>query len=122
MAMSNLIQRLLLLIQGRSEELDRVLDHWIQDALIEEAVAQPPSGTWDRLRMVLERRRTRRHGMWVLDEPLRDPPESLAMLLSCSQFQRAHRLYVDSRYAPAWNIKDSVFNHPLPTFSALVHY
>ncbi len=53
---------------------EALLDGWIEDALREEALAQPPNTTWERLRQMLEGRRRRRYGMWVLDEPLHDPP------------------------------------------------
>ncbi len=57
---------------------EALLDGWIEDALREEALAQPPGTTWERLRQMLEGRRKRRYGMWVLDEPLHDPPRALS--------------------------------------------
>ena len=53
---------------------ETLLDGWIEDALREEVLSQAPSTTWERLRQMLEERRKRRYGMWVLDEPLHDPP------------------------------------------------
>ncbi len=122
MVMHRLIQKLQLSLRQQSDTDDQLLDQWISEAMLEEAVAQPPSGAWERLRVALDRRRVQRYGMWVLDEPLRDPPESLPTVLSHAQFRRAERLYVGSRPHPMWYARDNVFAHLVPTFSAMINY
>ncbi|MCD4685890.1 MAG: hypothetical protein K8S97_08140 [Anaerolineae bacterium] len=99
-----------------------MLDDWIHEALWEDALAQPPQEAWDRARMILERRRCRRKGMWVLEEPLRDPPDTLPMLLSLEQSMRAHRLYIERRYNLSFYLIMNAFNNLFPTFSALINY
>lgn len=121
MVISNGVQKLRQILHLHADEFDFVLDRWIREALLEEALAQPSPGAWERLRMALDPRRTNRYGMWVLDEPLRDPPESLPTALTGAQFQRAQRLYIDSRPNLGWQCKDSVFTHSLSTFSILLN-
>lgn len=101
---------------------DRELDHWIQDALFEDALAQPPVGAWERLyKAIADRGMARRsHGMWVLDEPLRDPPESPPMVLSGYQFKRALRLYDDTRRNPGQEVREMLWNNMMPTFITLI--
>ncbi len=54
---------------------DRALDYLIHEALVEEETAEPPAESWERLYLAARNRQmVRRHGMWVLDELLRDPP------------------------------------------------
>lgn len=123
MVMYDLIQRLKQVVCRCRGADDHMLDQWISEALLEEAIAQPPSGAWERLRFALDRRRcVPRYGMWVLDEPLRDPPESLPTALSHAQFRRAERLYASSRPYPAWYARDNVFTHLVPTFCAMINY
>jgi hypothetical protein len=122
MVISNIWRALRRLFLPSSPAQEHMLDGWIQEALWEDAVAQPPQGTWDRLRMILERRRGHREGMWVLEEPLRDPPDTLPMLLSLEQSLRAHRLYIEGRNNLGFNLKSNAFNNLFPTFSALINY
>jgi len=78
MAISKWLHRIVGIL-GRDVALpEALLDGWIEEALREEALAQPPNTTWERLRQMLEGRRRRRYGMWVLDEPLHDPPRVFA--------------------------------------------
>jgi len=86
-------------------EPDLVLDAWIREALFEDAVAQPSPDAWQRLRRAISDRRLKSYGMWVLDEPWRDPPESLPTTLNGRQFQHARRLlYHDHRTVPIWQL------------------
>lgn len=116
MAMPRIKHDLLALFRPRSDDMDGVLDLWIRDALREEAVAQPSQGAWERLRSALERHRTRRYGMWVLDEVLRDPPESLPTPLSQAQYRRAGRLYAGY---PGWALSNTIFSHPMLVFPVI---
>ncbi len=122
MVISRVIQKLRQLLYWQTGDCDFTLDRWIREALLEEALAQPSTGAWERLRMALAPHRdTTRSGMWVLNEPLRDPPESLPMVLSYSQFQRAQRLYIDSRPNRGMYVRDTVFSHSLSTFAILLN-
>jgi hypothetical protein len=86
-------------------ESDLALDTWIREALLDEATAQPSSDSWERLCTAIADRRLKSYGMWVLDEPWRDPPESLPTALSYRQFQRAlHLLDHDNRPVPIWQL------------------
>lgn len=110
------------LVCPASPAQDCMLDDWIHEALLEDACAQPPQGTWDRLRMILERRRASREGMWVLEEPMRDPPDMLPTMLN-HHYMRAHQLYLERRYNMSFHLKTHTFtNLFFPTFSALIHY
>lgn len=100
-------------------EPDQTLDIWIREALLDDAAAQPSPDAWERLRRAISDRRLKSYGMWVLDEPWRDPPESLPTTLSFRQFQRARRLlYHDHRMVPIWQIAyaswGSVYQRFLP--------
>lgn len=56
---------------------DPVLDGLIREALMEQALHSAIPVTWDCVRRsLLERQLAHRSGMWVLDEPLREPPEA----------------------------------------------
>lgn len=122
MVISNMWRALRRLFWPSNPAQEQMLDGWIQEALWEDAAAQPPQGTWDRLRMILERRRSRRQGMWVLEEPLRDPPDTLPMMLTLEQYMRAHRLYIEGRHNLRFQLKANAFHNLFPTFSALINY
>lgn len=82
------------LFRQPSTEPDRVIDNWIREALCDDAPLTVPPGAWDRLRKaIMDRRFVRSRGMWLLDEPFRDPPESLPTTLNERQLKRAMRLY-----------------------------
>jgi hypothetical protein len=104
---------------------DYVLDNWIREALVEEARARPPAGAWDRLRLAVAECKHRNYGMWVLDEPPRDPPESPPMLLNGSQFERALRIYggrargYERRDLPL--NKEALWGGLIPTLSTLLN-
>lgn len=77
---------------------DRMLDTWIRDAFVPEMLNTVSPSTWDRLRAsILERRVIHGYGMWMLDEPQRDPPEGVAWSLSERDFHRAQRLHNNLR-------------------------
>lgn len=108
-------------------EPDRVLDDRIRQALLEEVVVRPSSGAWERLRQAIIERKCKNYGMWVLDEPQRDPPESPPMLLNGSQYERARRIYDVQggiggvRELPLY-YKNTVWGSMLPPFSALLNW
>lgn len=105
-----------------SADLDYLLDAWICDAFLEDAAVQPPQGAWERLRnAITDRRPVRSHGMWILDEPLRDPPESLPGTLSDQQYERAQRIYRHDRAGRRSQFKEAVWSNFLPAFVALVN-
>jgi hypothetical protein len=103
-------------------ERDQTLDGWIHEALLDDALARPPAGAWDRLRQVIVERQLKDYGMWVLDEPQRDPPESPPMLMSGHDFDRARRIhgsrFVESNYPR----KVVIWTGVLPMFAAIVNW
>lgn len=94
MDISKLVKRFAGWVWPAPPEVDgRLLDGWIHDALIDDALASPPSGTWEKLCMAIrDRRPVKSYGMWILDEPFRDPPETLPTVLSHSELQRVLRI------------------------------
>jgi hypothetical protein len=105
-------------------EPDYVLDHRIREALVEDALARPSAGAWERLRQAIVERH-HKYGMWVLDEPLRDPPESPPMMLNNEQYKRAMRIYsgqfgLSSRHEIIMH-KSTLWAGTMPSFSALLN-
>lgn len=103
---------------------DEVLDNLIRDVLIEDGRARPSAGAWERLRQVILERH-HKYGMWVLDEPLRDPPESLPMILNAHQYERAMRIYhmrCGREYRYETMLYKSVWGGTTPSFSALLNW
>ena len=82
-------QMLRFLVQPVAPDTDQELDALIQAALRDDPAGGPSLGAWDRLRIsIVERGRMHRRGMWVLDEPFRDPPAPA--LLSALQLANAN--------------------------------
>ena len=111
--------------QPRSAEPDYVIDNWIREALVEEALLRPSSAAWERLRLVIVERKCKNYGMWVLDEPQRDPPDVLPMLLNGHQYERALRIYdIRGRVSGLESLpvyKDAIWGGIIPTFSVLLN-
>lgn len=101
---------------------DHTLDAAIREALVEDALAQPLPGAWERLRKAIVDRRLKSYGMWVLDEPMRDPPEFFPTVLNRDQYQRAMRSYTVNRDSYNRQIREAMWSTMLPTFSALVNW
>jgi hypothetical protein len=84
------------LIRSPEFEPDPALDNLIRDALFEDSLARPSAGAWERLRrQVMIEQQYRRSGMWLLNEPLRDPPEAPPLQLDNHDYKRALRIYSD---------------------------
>jgi hypothetical protein len=113
------------LAQPAVTEPDDVLDNWIRDALVEDALAHPSAGAWERLRQAIVERQ-HKYGMWVLDEPLRDPPESLPMMLDNHQYERAARIYSArlglSNRREIMLYKSTIWGGTMPTFAAVLNW
>ena len=119
MGISNVFRRLTRVL-GRDVALPETwLDGWIEDALREEALAQPPATTWERLRQMLEGRRRRRYGMWVLDEPLHDPPRMFSA--SRTTFPNAHHPWERYRAVQPYTA-ESVAVHLTFALAAFINY
>ena len=108
-------------------EPDFPLDNLIRDALFEDSSAHPPAGAWERLRcQVIIERQYRRYGMWLLDEPLRDPPEATPLQLNYHDYKRAMRLYSDQNPATsrrdAMMYKTTLWDGMIPSLSALLNW
>jgi hypothetical protein len=113
------------LAQPSVTEPNDVLDHWIREALVEDALAHPSPGAWERLRQAIIERQ-HKYGMWVLDEPLRDPPESPPMMLDDHQYERAMRIYSEQlglgNRREIMLCKCTIWSGTMPSFSAVVNW
>lgn len=105
-------------------EPDSHVDTWIQAALWEDTSSVPSATAWERLcKAVVDRRVLRRPvGMWVLNEPLRDPPESPPMLLAGRDLARAQRLHAERRDLFRRGVPVDVWNNLAPSFTAFVNW
>ncbi len=118
----NLIQFVSAVFRRPDFDLDYTIDGWIQDALLDDALARPPGGAWERLRQAIVERQMKNYGMWVLDEPQRDPPESPPMLLEGHDFERAMRIYGDHLTIGNDLRRDVIWSSLLPIFSVMVNW
>jgi hypothetical protein len=108
-------------------EPDYPLDNRIRDALFEDSLAHPSAGAWERLRRhAMIEREYRRTGMWLLNEPLRDPPEAPPLQLNHHDYKRALRIYTDqTAITNQRNImmyKSSLWDGMIPSVSALLNW
>ena len=94
----------------------------IQDALLDDALAYPSAGAWERLRQVIIERQMKNYGMWVLDEPQHDPPEAPPMLLNGHDFERALRIYGNYLTNGSDLRRNVIWSGLSPTFSVLVNW
>ena len=100
-----------------------MVDRWLREAFLEYKTIEAPTGTWERLRKgILERQMVHIHGMWVLDEPLHDPPESLSTALSGQEYIRALRMYDSRRERFNYIAQSIMWGNLTPGFSALVNW
>lgn len=102
-------------------EFDYMMDRWIREALVEYSAAQPSNGTWDRLCKAIAERQPRTRGMWILDEPLRDPPESLPTALTSREYRRAQRIYDGGQERLNYLTRALMWSDLMPGFSAMVN-
>lgn len=107
-----------------SDVPDAHVDFWIREALLDDSLAQPPAGAWERLyKAIIEHRLSRNYGMWVLDEPFRDPPPAAQGMMSEQQFLRALRIHddrnVDRRLQ--FRVGDAMWSHLVPTFPLVMN-
>ncbi|MBN1565890.1 MAG: hypothetical protein JXA10_18755 [Anaerolineae bacterium] len=101
---------------------DVLIDSLIQDALFDDALACPAPDAWERLRQIVMDRQLKHYGMWVLDEPQRDPPDSSPMPPHQPDFERARRF--NSRYPTSNQIlrQDMIWGGLSPTFSIITDW
>jgi hypothetical protein len=115
------------LIRSPEFEPDYPLDNLIRDALFEDTLARPSAGAWERLRrQVIIEQQYRRSGMWLLNEPLRDPPEAPPLQLDNHDYKRALRIYSDQTAMTSRReimmYKTTLWGGMMPSFSALVNW
>ena len=121
----NILRRFL--IRSREFEPDYPLDNVIREALFEDTLARPSAGAWERLRRQVKiERQYRKNGMWLLDEPLRDPPEAPPLQLNYHDYKRALRIYsdqttVDSR-REIMMYKNTLWGGMIPSFHGLLNW
>lgn len=107
MAIFNFTRKLAVWFRQRPLEPDDVLDARIRDALLADVNVPFPPLAWERLRRAIVEHKSQ--GMWVLDEPFRDPPESPPTLLTQQEFDRARQIYNKPKYnSPNWVMLESL--------------
>jgi hypothetical protein len=122
MDISNWINTVAALFRSPPVELDYLLDDWIRAALMEDAACYPSRGAWERLRKAItERSLATRGGMWILNEPLHEPPDPRPTSLSGQEFERAMRLYEETRSHVSRQSGAAVWISLAPSFPALVN-
>ncbi len=122
MAISKFL-RSLRFTRQREFEPDPELDDLIRDVLREDAHVPLPVGSWDRLRKsITDRKPIKSYGMWILDEPLRDPPKSPPGTLNERELALAMRLYTDRRHLHTLKIKESLWSNWAPSFAILFNW
>jgi len=95
---------------------------WIREALLEESLARPLPSTWERLRKAITERRPRNYGMWILDEPLREPPAAPPSALKEREFRRAQRLYAgNNAIYSRLGLRERFWSDLSPAFPAMVN-
>ncbi|NDJ76108.1 MAG: hypothetical protein GYB65_07600 [Chloroflexi bacterium] len=118
----NMLQKMVSRLTRSSVELDGVVDNWIREALAEDAIAKPAPGAWERLLQVItDGEVTRYHGMWILDEPLRDPPVSPALALTRRELQAERHRYAKYSAALRRQITEALWSNYSPSFMAVVN-
>jgi hypothetical protein len=115
------------LIRSPEFEPDYPLDNLIRDALFEDSLARPSAGAWERLRrQVMIEQQYRRSGMWLLNEPLRDPPEAPPLQLDNHDYKRALRIYSDQTAVTSRReimmYKTALWGGMMPSLSALLNW
>jgi hypothetical protein len=119
MGISN-ISRLLHIFRSSAPAPDLGFDALIREALCFDLAEGPSSGTWDRLRMsIMDRGRMHRNGMWLLDEPFRDPPEPVR--LSEHQLARARSLHDVRTEDLRRQGRELVWSQLMPPFAVLLN-
>ena len=113
------------LIRSREFEPDYPLDNLIRDALFEDTLVRPSAGTWERLRrQVMIERQYKKNGMWLLNEPLRDPPEAPPLQMNSHEYRYALRIYSDQTTASSRReimmYKNTLWGGVIPTFAGLL--
>jgi hypothetical protein len=103
-------------------EHDIAFDSLIQDALFDDALACPSRDAWDRLRQVIVERQIKHYGMWVLDEPQREPPEYPPTLLNGHDVEYARCIYGGYLTAGHNLRRDLIWGGLSPTFSVITSW
>lgn len=99
---------------------DLALDALIREALRDDLPGGPSIGAWDRLRnTIMERGRMHRRGMWLLDEPFRDPPEPAR--LSARQLARAESIHEARTEDLRRQGRELVWSQLMPPFAVLLN-
>jgi hypothetical protein len=125
MGIFRLFSRLWMLCRPLPSKADSeyMVDQWLREAFLEYKTIEAPTGTWERLRKgILERQMVHGHGMWVLDEPMHDPPETLPAGLSGQEYLRALRMYDSRRERFNYIAQSIMWGNLTPGFSALVNW
>ncbi len=121
----NILRRFV--IRSPEFEPDYPLDNVIRDALFEDSLARSSAGAWERLRrQVMIEQQYRRKGMWLLNEPLRDPPEAPPLQLNHHDYKLALRIYTDrttvSSRREIMMYKNTMWGGTMPSLSALLSW
>lgn len=103
-----------------SVELDTLLDDWIAQTLREDMIGHHPSSTWECLRKAItDRKVVKSYGMWVLDQPFRDPPETTPVILTSRQLKQAQRIYDMARGRRGLQSREMIWSSLMPSLGVL---
>ncbi len=102
-------------------EVERELDLWIHDGLLEESLAQPACDAWERLRRTVRERQSHSHGMWVLEQPHHDPREIPPRRAARRESTRSIPLHGTRVPYHQWRVRDAMWGTMGTTVSALIN-
>ena len=126
MDISKSISKIVAFLALPGSACDQGLDALIQDALTADVAGPLPNGAWERLRSAIGEprpiRSQRGGGMWILNEPFRDPPESFPTALTQAQMRQVRRLVRGAAPNTHFVIRQTVWNDNLTQLlSAMVN-
>ena len=114
----------LVAVHRPENDYDTIMDQWIRETLREDSQAVPvPVGAWERLRQAIsDRKLIKARGMWVLDEPFREPPDAIPATLSGARLRQAQRLYDDRWGINAYRQREPICISLAPGFAVLFNW
>jgi hypothetical protein len=101
---------------------DALLDDLIREALLDEALAMPPAGAWERLRNTVSEGAARRQGMWVVQEVRGNSAQRTVQDRQAARVERQLSMLRQGR-ADHWRQACEVlWGNVFPTYVALVNW
>lgn len=101
---------------------DAALDELIRDALLDEALAVPSAGAWERLLSAIEDGAARRQGMWVLEEVSQQHRQRARPEQHLARIERQVALARQGHVDHWWHLRDALWGNMFPTYAAWVNW